>query len=169
MKYTFDSKVPYEFKDITGLADEDKVGISLLEDGKIIGGIVYQKDNFPMQGQVFKFFSIVGIELLPEHRNKGKGTSFIKELLTKYDYIHAGVQDEKAWAWWKKMGSEFYLAISLPEDRGKVNPRIHTLYFVLGRDPKKTHTIKQMLHNATSGMPGVEQTTTPNIDFSVNK
>ena len=108
MKYTFDEKIPYEFKDVTGLSQEDRVGgHSIIEEGKIIGGIL-TRTQYLQFGEIIaktKIINIVGIEILPEYRNRGKGEAIIRELLLTHDCIHAAVQEEKAWKWWQKMGA----------------------------------------------------------------
>lgn len=172
MKYTFDETNPYEFKDLTGLEEKYKIGISIIEDEKIIGGIAYQVDTipFPLFDPEPRVISILGMEILPEYRNQGKGTAIINEFLEKYDCVHAAVQEEKAWEWWKKMRSQVYLAILYPGDKDKADPRAHTLVFVIGRDENKTMIFKRLFQYITAQKEeAVARTTFPKIDFSGNK
>lgn len=171
MKYTFDKNIPYKFKEITGLEEEWKVGSSIFEDGNVIGGIAYQEDQFPAEGGgTVECLSICGIEILSEFRNQGKGTFIIKDLLKKYDFINAAVQDEKAWKWWKSLGAQVYLTVAFPEDIGKENPKVHTLCFVLGQNFNHSLYLRHKLTILTQSMPGATQITTmPEIDFSKNK
>ncbi len=172
MKYTFDKNLPYDFKDVTGLAENDNIGQSILEDGKVIGGIISYIMDIPLKefNTTFKCISICAIEILPEFRNQGKGSAIIQSLLTQCKCINAAVQEEKAWEWWKKMGAMEYMAIMYPEDVGKENPRVHTLAFVLGKDELSTRMFKGIFQMVSSKIEGAsESRVTPNIDFSINK
>ncbi len=169
-KYTFDPKIPYEFKDVTGLSKEDNIGQSLLEDGKVIGGIISYKDNFVLLGVPLKVVTICAIEIIPEYRNKGIATSIIKDILTQCDCISAAVQDEKAWDWWKKMGAKEYMAVVFPEDIGKESPRAHTLAFVLGKNEIQTMVFKAYFQKVSREQKGAFWSKDiPKIDFSSNK
>jgi len=180
MNYTFDKNIPYEFKDLTGLEEEYKIGISIVEDGKVIEGIAYIEEILPLHKmnpvlaaafkKPIKCCGLAGIELLPENRNMGKGTFIIKDLLKKFDCINAGVQEEKAWEWWKRMGALEYMAVMSPEDIGKANPKAHSLGFVLGKDKLSTMLFSGLFRMASSQMPSCQGATNkPEIDFSKNK
>ncbi len=170
MKYTFDKDIPYEFKDVTGLAKEDSIGQSILEEGKVIGGLISYKHNIPVMGLLAKCVTICAIEIVPEHRNKGIGTAIVTSILTECDCVHAAVQDEKAWDWWKKMGAQPYMAVLYPEDAGKENPRAHTLAFVLAKSELETMAYRSLFQSVSSNNKGVLQSKTPpKIDFSINK
>ncbi len=170
MKYTFDTKIPYEFKDITGLEKGYGIGHSIVEDGKNIGGVSYEVVRIPSEkGSFFKVLLLTAIELLPEYRNHGIGNEIIQQLLTEYDCINACVQNEQAWKWWQRMGAMEYMAIFMPEDKGKINPKAHTLGFVLGRDKINTLMFKinfQLFSAQFPGAQGVSMNT--EVDFSIN-
>jgi len=179
MIYTFDKDIPYTFKDLTGVAEEHWTGWSIMEDGKPIGGIVYQIQEIVVPAELSIFIpeknisccAIPCIELLPEYRGKGIGTAIIKRLLEYYDCVHAAVQEERAWEWWKRMGAQPYAAMMFPQDAGKPDAKAHTLVFVLGRDKDKTTGYRGLFQYASSHDPSCKgaMTGTPPVDFSKNK
>ena len=157
-KFIFKKEVPYTFKNVTGLADFDKVGIAIFEEDKMIGGIVYRRlPTMKIFGNDFKTIAISAIEIMPEYRNKGKGTEVIKELLTIYDGISAAVQEVRAWKWWKKLGAMDFMGMGDPEEEGRPNPHIHTLCFIVGKDEIETRILHTYLKLVTGLNENVTQ------------
>ena len=177
MNYKFDKNIPYKFVDVTGLAQEDKTGMAIIEDGKVIGGIVYSVMMMPVSPALSLLFdgaikccTITAIEMKPEYRSQGKGTLIIKDLLSTYDCICAAVQDERARKWWERLGSQVHSAVMHPNDIGKENPKAHTLVYVLGQNPMLTIILRSVFQVAGSKIPNVRQLEKfPEVDFSSNK
>lgn len=149
-KFIFDKTIPYTFKEVSGLDDFDKVGVSILENGKVVGGIKFHTQSI---GD-YKTLSLSAIEILPDQRNKGKGTEIVNELLTKAEIIICAVQEKKAFNFWKKqIGAKIISAVVYPEDKDKPNPRFHTLVFIIGKNDQRIDNLIRLIHFSQMGNP----------------
>lgn len=170
MKYSFEKDIPYEFKELTGLEPQWRIGMAIVEDGKVIGGIAYQEDILPIMEPPVSVFSICGIEILPEFRGQGKGTAILKDLISRYDCINAAVQEGRAWEWWKRLGAQIHTGVMHPDDMGNPDAKAHTLCFVIGQTPFKTMILRALFHRITQmANGGVDIKGQPEFDFSKNK
>lgn len=178
MNYNFDKNIPYKFKDLTGLEDRCKIGSSIIENGKVIGGIFFEEQIIPIpypysaifKNKTIKSCGLAAIELLPEYRGNGKGHAIVKQLLSEFECIMAAAQEEKAWDWWKKMGAEAFMAVFHPDDINNEDRKAHTIGFILGRDELSTKLFRTLFQVISSVIPQCYGATMkmPEIDFSKN-
>ena len=140
-KFIYRKTIPYTFKEVTGLADFDKVGWSIFEDDILVGGIKFHEmetnDAVAKLINCKKFLSLSAIEILPEFRSKGKGGEVVRELFSICDGIILAIQDLKAKKFWEdKMGAKMLASVSEKDGND-----VHTLVYVLGKDKETTKIV----------------------------
>lgn len=141
MSYTFNKKISYKFKDVTGTAEINDTGWAIMDGDKQVGGIYYEAHEF---SPGVKICFLVGVEILPELRGQGIGTAVVRQLLEESHCIFAGVQKGKVWEWWQHLGaSQTTLVVE------KENPQeAHTILFVLPRQGEDVQQWRLILKTA---------------------
>ncbi len=98
------------------------LGHPILFDGKVVGGILGRMEMW--RGSV-RVILLDGIEIIPEYRRKGIGTSLVKWIQGECDLILGSITEDECKPFWKTVGAEFR---PLPLDcfAEHMLPTIHT-------------------------------------------
>lgn len=111
----------------------------------------------------FVILTLVALELLPEHRGKGMGSEFVRELLGGCDFLNAGAQQEKSWKWWEGMGAKRFSVVCSP---GTLN--VHTVWFVLGKTKEDSDAYAVIMEMMTLAERGGECDFRRSTDFTMD-